>query len=110
MLSIEDRNKINSILEAKKIRVEGEIHVVEKLLSSNPSSFISKIAQADAAKFIKDSEASLKTMKVELLRIEYALSLVFKENFGTCIRCNNIIPFSRLLFEPENTKCQNCTK
>lgn len=110
MLSIEDRHKIKSILEAKQLKLKEEIDIIEKLPSTNSSSFISKIAQEDAAKFIKESASSLKTMRVELLRIEYALALVLKENFGVCIRCNNLIPFNILLLEPENTKCQNCTK
>lgn len=73
-----------------------------------PDVAIGRISRMDAINNKSVVEAALREAEEKLTRLKMALAQVKSPDYGICIRCKAEIPFKRLLFMPESTKCVRC--
>jgi DnaK suppressor protein len=53
-------------------------------------------------------EAALRKAEEKLKALKFLAEKVNEEDFGLCARCNEPIPFQRMLFLPQTPFCVNC--
>lgn len=117
-----DLNQCHNIMLSKKdkeIIRESILKNIDKAKSditefANPTSSIAPenamdmISRMAGTNNKSSKQAALREARTKLLRLEHALTLIDKSEYGKCVRCGNIIPFARLLLMPESTKCALC--
>lgn len=96
-------------IESEIIRLNDEIadlEIVTKPIS--PENAIGRISRMDAINNKSVNEAALRAKRVELSKLEVAISRINDPEFGICIRCGNPIPEGRIMLVPGAVKCVNC--
>ena len=73
-----------------------------------PENAIGRVSRMDAINNKSVTELALKKAQEKLKKLKKAEREMNKENFGICIKCQNMIPVGRLLILPESQKCVNC--
>ena len=95
--------------ELSRLRSEiSELEIVTKPIS--PENAIGRISRMDAINNKSVNEAALRTKKVELLKLENAITKIDDPQFGICVRCGNPIPEGRIMLMPGATRCVSCLK
>jgi DnaK suppressor protein len=109
MLLKKDKEKIlESILkniDKAKSDITEFANPTSSMAPENAMDMISRMAGTNGK---SSKEAAPREARTKLLRLEHALTLIDKSEYGKCVRCGNIIPFARLLLMPESTKCALC--
>ncbi len=94
-------NKINDL--------RNEIFDLEELTKPIPlDASIGRISRMDAINNKTINEAALRNKKKVLNRLERILENSDSKDFGLCRKCGNEIPFGRLEFMPQATRCVAC--
>jgi DnaK suppressor protein len=74
----------------------------------SPENAIGRISRMDAINNKSVVEAALRKAEEKLVSLKFLAEKVNDEDFGLCARCNNPIPFPRMLFLPQSPYCVNC--
>ena len=94
--------------ELSRLRSEiSELEIVTKPIS--PENAIGRISRMDAINNKSVNEAALRTKKLELLKLEKAITKIYDPLFGICVRCGNPIPEGRIMLMPGATRCVSCS-
>ncbi len=100
-----------------KARIESEIEKTTKLISEYkelvkpiaPENAIGRISRMDAINNKSVNEAALRKAKNKLQNLQFALSKVYDEDFGLCVKCKQEIPLGRILIMPQSRTCVKCS-
>jgi DnaK suppressor protein len=74
----------------------------------SPENAIGRISRMDAINNKSVNEAALRSSQNKLKKLEYALTQVYEDSFGSCAVCGQTIQEGRLLLMPESNKCIRC--
>lgn len=108
MTEQQKKQLINSIV-SKIEEVQIEMVELEELIKPIPlDASIGRISRMDAINNKAINESSLREKKKLFQRLEKALERAKDKNFGKCLKCGGEIPFGRLEYMPDTTKCVNC--
>jgi RNA polymerase-binding transcription factor DksA len=109
-VSPQDREEIKQVIFRNIAKVKKEIASLEEGSQFvSPETLRSRIlGKATVNNYRGLKETALRLARLDLLRLEHALSLVDKPSFGICARCEIPIPKTTLLSHPEATKCKFC--
>lgn len=101
-----------------KARIEAEIRKTQALVDEykeltqpiSPENAIGRVSRMDAIQNKSVMEAALRKNQEKLENLNDALSRVFDENFGICVRCRQAIPLGRILLMPQSRTCVKCSR
>lgn len=104
-------------VELKK-KIQDEILKTEQVIEKytemtnpvTPDVSIGRLSRLDAINNNSVTESALRQAKEKLGKLKYALSNIDAPDFGLCKRCNQPIPFGRILLRPEIPYCVSCAR
>ena len=71
---------------------------------------VGRVSRMDAINNKSVTLAALRQAEEKLKKLNYVLSQVHKDNFGSCTRCGKPIPIGRIILMPESVHCVNCAR
>ncbi len=90
------------------------IKIIEKYIQLckpiSPENAIGRVSRMDAINNKSVVEAALLQSKKKLKQLRVIEKKISIDNYGKCAKCNNNIPFQRLIIRPESIFCVNCAK
>lgn len=99
------KEKILADIEA----AQNSINALEETVKPvAPDSAIGRLTRMEAINAKSISEASLRSLKVKLEKLNRALGKIDDPDFGICIQCEEPIPVKRVMLMPETTLCVTC--
>ena len=109
-----NKDQINKI----KLQIQSEIKETEKKIASYtelckpiaPENSIGRVSRMDAINNKSVVEAALREAKQKIQQLKIMQAKTDEKNFGTCVKCNNTIPFMRLIIRPHSKYCVNCAE
>ena len=75
-----------------------------------PENSIGRISRMDAINNKSVVEAALREAEKKMQQLLQMDKKINDEDFGTCIKCRNTIPFGRLMIRPHSKFCVNCAQ
>ncbi|MEM7302446.1 MAG: TraR/DksA C4-type zinc finger protein [Pseudomonadota bacterium] len=69
---------------------------------------VGRLSRMDAMQQQAMNEATERTRKRDLVRIEQAFSRLADDEYGYCVECGEVIPDGRLAIDPMAEKCVGC--
>ena len=75
-----------------------------------PENSIGRISRMDAINNKSVVEAALRVAKEKMKQLKQVENKINHDDFGVCKKCNNIIPFGRLMIQPHSKFCVICAK
>jgi len=75
-----------------------------------PENSIGRISRMDAINNKSVVEAALREAEKKMKQLLQMDKKINDEDFGTCIKCRNTIPFGRLMIRPHSKFCVNCAQ
>ncbi len=75
-----------------------------------PDNAIGRISRMEAINSKSINEEALRKAEDTLSKLERALKIIDDADFGTCIECDEPIPFARLMILPETSLCVGCAE
>ena len=107
----EDKAAIKVRILEKMNRTKADIADLEALTQPiAPENSIGRISRMDAINNKAVNEATLRTARNTLGRLEKAMIRLEEPSFGTCVKCGEPIQIPRLKFMPESTHCMKCAR
>ena len=105
-----DRQVLKSKMEEELASLAVEIdRLNEQIQPIPPDRAIGRLTRMEAIQSKSITEASLRTAKVRMRKLQIALRNVEEDpDYGTCQVCEKPIPVKRLLLVPESTRCVPC--
>ena len=76
----------------------------------SPENAIGRISRMDAINNKSVVEAALRVAKEKMQQLKYVENKMNDADFGICKKCKNIIPFGRLMIQPESKFCVICAR
>lgn len=104
-----DRIEIKNEITERIKEVTENIQELEELTKPiAPDVAIGRLTRMEAINEKSVNEATLRTARNTLLKLEQALNRIDDPDFGICSLCKQPIPRARILRVPESTRCVNC--
>jgi DnaK suppressor protein len=75
-----------------------------------PDVAIGRVSRMDAINNKSVAEAGLRQAEAKLRNLYRVLSKIAHKDFGLCLKCNQPIPFGRILIRPESLLCVHCAE
>ena len=75
-----------------------------------PENSIGRISRMDAINNKSVVQAALREAKNKIQQLKVMQSKITDEDFGTCIKCKQLIPLGRLMIRPHSKFCVNCAQ
>ena len=69
---------------------------------------VGRLSRMDAMQHQAMAEALERSRKIDLARIDQAMTRLADGDYGYCLECDNEIPDGRLAIDPMAEKCVNC--
>lgn len=76
--------------------------------SVTPDDAVGRISRMDAINNNSIVEASIRNLENRLDQLAMAVRVIDDDDFGSCIKCHQSIPFERLKLRPEIRLCAGC--
>lgn len=109
MLHHEERIRIKEKIEANIERLKEDIEDLKALTKPiSPDNAYGRVSRMDAINSRSVNEAALRSSVSKLSKLEHALTLVDKPDFGICTKCRQPIQIGRLMLMPESSRCIRC--
>lgn len=106
-----DKQKLTSQIRDKIESVKGDIVSYTELTQPvAPDDAIGRLTRMDAIGNKSINEAALREARNTLARLERALKLIDRPEFGLCRECEEPIPLARLMVMPESDMCVGCAE
>jgi len=99
------RALIDKEINELKLTIE---RVKETVRPVAPDDAIGRLTRMEAINAKSISEANLRSSQIRLGNLEHALNNLDDPEFGICVRCDEPIPFGRLMVMPESKMCVKC--
>lgn len=107
----EEKQQLETKIKKKIVRIKEDIEELEELTKPiSPDSSLGRLTRMDAINNKSVNEAALRQSREKLSKLELALNSLDDSNFGICKLCNQPIPFARILYMPESTRCVRCAE
>jgi DnaK suppressor protein len=103
----EIQQKLLSELETTQLKVDEYTELCKPIA---PENAIGRISRMDAINNKSVVEAVLRETKNKMQQLQVMQNKINDADFGTCIKCEQIIPFGRLLIRPHSKFCVNCAQ
>ena len=96
----------------EKIKVIKENITSYKLLTKpiSPDNAIGRLTRMEAINSKSINEAALRKAKDTLSKLEHSLTKIDNPDFGLCRKCEEPIPYARLMILPETDLCVQCAE
>ena len=108
-MTVEETQQFHDKLISEREKIEDEIKTLEdKTQPISPENSLGRVSRMDAINNKGVAEFSLREARRRLNAVNAWLSKYETDAFGKCARCQNEIPFKRLLFMPHSLKCMHC--
>ena len=75
-----------------------------------PENSIGRISRMDAINNKSVVEAALRMAKEKIMQLNRMQNEITSTDFGICKKCKKIIPFERLIIQPQSKFCVFCAK
>ncbi len=82
--------------------------LVEDTKPIAPENSLGRITRMDAINNKSVAEATLRTTRRKMDKLQNALKKIDEKDFGKCIKCKGPIPIQRLMYMPESNNCVRC--
>ena len=104
--------------EIKNALVQLEAQLGQEIALSKDSSrpvtldqqSVGRVSRIDAIQQQQMSLAALRRLELRLTQVKSALLRVDTEGFGNCAKCEEEIPWARLVARPESPVCIKCAR
>jgi len=105
----EDKNKLRDLINSNIKELKNSINLLSDTVKPvAPDNAIGRLTRMEAINAKSVSEASLRSARARLSKLEQALQNIDQQEFGICISCGEPIPFKRMLVMPETRMCVKC--
>ncbi|MBO6522788.1 MAG: TraR/DksA C4-type zinc finger protein [Balneolaceae bacterium] len=106
-----EKKHLKTIILDKISSLKQEITELTELTKPIPlDAAIGRISRMDAINNKTINEASLRDKKKVLKRLERIYENSDSKEFGLCLKCGKEIPFGRLEYMPQASRCVDCMK
>ncbi len=110
-METEKREKLKDHIEKKIDGLKEDIESYKMLTRPiSPDNAIGRLTRMEAINSKSINEAALNKAKQTLSKIERALPMINNPDFGLCGKCEEPIPFARLMIVPESDLCVQCAE
>lgn len=103
----EIRLKLEAEIKSTKHKIDDYTELCKPIA---PENAIGRISRMDAINNKSVVEAALREAKQKIQQLELMQTKIEDEDFGSCIKCTQIIPFERLMIRPHSKFCVNCAQ
>ena len=103
----EIQQKLLSEIETTQLKINEYTKLCEPIA---PENAIGRISRMDAINNKSVVEAVLRETKNKMQQLQIMQNKINDADFGTCIKCKQIIPFGRLMIRPYSKFCINCAQ
>ena len=103
----EIQQKLLSELETTQLKIDEYTELCKPI---SPENAIGRISRMDAINNKSVVEAVLRETKNKMQQLKVMQNKINDADFGTCIKCKQIIPFGRLLIRPHSKFCVQCAQ
>ena len=103
----EIQQKLLSEIESTQLKVDEYTELCKPIA---PENAIGRISRMDAINNKSVVEAALRETKNKMQQLQVMQNKINNPDFGICIKCNQIIPFGRLMIRPHSKFCVNCAQ
>ena len=76
----------------------------------SPENAIGRVSRMDAINNKSVVEAALRVAKEKMKQLKQVENKINDDDFGVCKKCNNTIPFRRLMIQPQSKFCVICAR
>jgi DnaK suppressor protein len=105
----DEKNKLRDLIENEIQALKNSINLLSDTVKPvAPDNAIGRLTRMEAISSKGVSEASLRSARTRLSKLEQALQNIDQPEFGTCVSCGETIPFKRMLVMPETRMCVKC--
>ena len=105
------------IEEIKKILIKEIENTEKKIIEYSelckpipPENSIGRVSRMDAINNKSVMEAALREAKRKMQKLKVMKNKINDTDFGICIRCQQKIPYGRLMIRPESKYCVKCAE
>ncbi|MFC1837923.1 TraR/DksA family transcriptional regulator [Thermodesulfobacteriota bacterium] len=106
-----DKKKLASqIIERIESVKQDIVSYAERTQPVAPDDAIGRLTRMDAIGNKSINEAALREARNTLAKLERALKMVDRPEFGICRECDEPIPLARLMIMPESDMCVDCAE
>ena len=107
-----------SQIEEIKLKLQTEIESTQQKINNYtelckpiaPENAIGRVSRMDAINNKSVVEAALREAKQKMQQLQLMETKTDDENFGSCIKCKQPIPFGRLMIRPHSKFCVDCAQ
>jgi len=107
-----------SQLEKIKLKLQAELESTQQKINDYtelckpiaPENAIGRVSRMDAINNKSVVEAALREVKQKMQQLQLMQTKTEDEDFGSCFKCKQIIPFGRLIIRPHSKFCVNCAQ
>ena len=111
ILETEKREKLKDHIKKKIEGLKENIKSYQTLTQPiPPDNAIGRLTRMEAISSKSINEAALNRAKQTLSKMELALTMINDPDFGLCRKCEEPIPFARLMIVPESDLCVQCAE
>lgn len=75
-----------------------------------PENSIGRVSRMDAINNKSVVEAALRSAKEKMKQLKFMQNKIKDPDFGICKKCNQKIPFGRIMIQPHSKFCVNCAQ
>jgi DnaK suppressor protein len=101
-----------------KLKLQTEIESTQKKINKYtilckpiaPENSIGRISRMDAINNKSVVEAALREATNKMQQLLQMQTKINDDDFGTCVKCKNTIPFGRLMIRPHSKFCVHCAQ
>ena len=109
-----DKSQIQEI----KLKLQTEIESTQEKINKYtilckpiaPENSIGRISRMDAINNKSVVEAALREATNKMQQLLQMQKKINDDDFGTCVKCKNTIPFRRLMIRPHSKFCVHCAQ
>ena len=99
--------KLQTEIESTQIKINKYTILCKPIA---PENSIGRISRMDAINNKSVVEAALREAKNKMQQLLQMQIKINDDDFGTCVKCKNTIPFGRLMIRPHSKFCVHCAQ
>ncbi len=105
----DQKNRLRELIRKEIADLRCSIELLSDTINPiAPDNAIGRLTRMEAINAKGISESSYRSAKAKLDKLERTLKTIDQPEFGICLRCDEPIPFGRLMAMPESRVCVKC--
>ena len=106
-----EKEKIKEKLAEEIVETKQKVSKYKELTQPiAPENSIGRVSRMDAINNKSVIEAALREAKRKMQKLKIMKNKIDDTDFGICIRCQQKIPYGRLMIRPESKYCVKCAE